>query len=223
MADKFMTIDRMEDIRDKSGEVVGVQVWSPTGDTLRVKKGQGGKLKDRWGELEVGKAYSFTMGQFTPPGKTESFPFVADFKWVADELAQKALEKVEASQANTRDRSFALAYAKDLAVVGKILVSDVLRYASEYVDWLGGVTPEAQKAPEATEEKPIEYIRLGQRKRIDELAGQFGYEKEDIAKLVKGQGWKATSISKLTETQGDKLILLMDIGAVAEEEESKNG
>jgi len=219
MVDKFMTIDRMEDIRDTSGEVVGVQVWSPTGDTLRVKKGQGGKLKDRWGELEVGKAYSFTMGQFTPPGKTESFPFVADFKWVADELAQKALEKVEASQANTRDRSFALAYAKDLAVADQIKVGAILEWADKFVEWLGGVTPEVQKAPEATEEKTIEYIRLGQRKRIDELAEQFGYEKEDIAKLVKGQGWKATSIKGLTETQGDKLIALMDIGAVAEEGE----
>ena len=210
MADKFMTVNRKEDIRDDSGEVVGVQVWGANGNTLKIKKGQGGRLKDRWPELEVGKAYSFEMGEY------KGYPYVQDFKVVADELAQKALEKVEASQANTRDRSFALAYAKDLAVADQIKVGAILEWADKFVEWLGGM----QKAPEVAEENPIQYIRLGQRKRIDELAEQFGYEKEDIAKLVKGQGWKATSIMGLTETQGDKLIALMDIGAVAEEEEA---
>lgn len=54
---KFMTIDRLE-------EVIRRQVWSPAGDTLKIKKGKGGGLQKRWPELQVGKAYSFEMGEF---------------------------------------------------------------------------------------------------------------------------------------------------------------
>jgi len=223
MADKFMTIGEMEDIRNDSGEVVGVQVWSPTGESLKIKKGQGGKLKARWGELEIGKAYSFEMGEY------KGYPFVQDFRAVAGELAKKALEKVEAKQVDTTrgsiERQVALKEVGKLVVADKIPVEMIPKYFYQFAhlladEKLGGVTPEVQKAPEATEEEPIKYITLEQRKRIDELAKQNNFSKLQIAEIVKTQGWKASSVKGLSQVEGDLLILLMDIGAVAEEEEA---
>jgi len=156
---------------------------------------------------------------------------------IKDMFEKKALEKVEASQANTRDRSFALAYAKDLAVASKIEVAEILKIAEGFADWLGGakitmvekpVTPEASESPKVEAEErtgymtTVEMITLEQRKRIDELKSQFGYGDDDVAKLVKSQkGWTATSVKGLTKAQGDKLIALMDIGATAEQVEEE--
>ena len=66
-----------------NGELVGYQCFDGTGQSVKVKKGQGGYLKEKWGELVVGRAYSFTMGDYQ--GK----PFVKDFKSMSDALADK--------------------------------------------------------------------------------------------------------------------------------------
>lgn len=91
MEDIHITIQRIEDIHDKDGKIVGKQCFDADGNSVKVKGGKRGKkLWERWDELRVGLAYLFEMGKFTPPGKTEALPFVKDFKAVAGELSPPA-------------------------------------------------------------------------------------------------------------------------------------
>ena len=66
-----------------NGELVGYQCFDGTGQSVKVKKGQGGKLKDKWPELQVGTAYTFTMGEYN--GK----PYVKDFESMSEAMAEK--------------------------------------------------------------------------------------------------------------------------------------
>ena len=50
------------------------------GQVLKVKYGKEGTLKAKWGELQVGRAYSFVMGSF------KDKPFVQDFHAVEGKL-----------------------------------------------------------------------------------------------------------------------------------------
>ncbi len=115
MADKILIIDRIEDVFDKE-EIVGKEVFDKTGESVKVKIGQGGHLKARWDELQAGMAYSFTMGEFKPPGKDVSFPYVKDFKKVEDEFVIKAAEKVADSSEVHKTRGVALRMATDIHV-----------------------------------------------------------------------------------------------------------
>lgn len=94
MEDKILTIGRIEDIVS-DGEVIGKLVVDNSGDAVKVKNPKGSGLKERWGELQVGRAYSFTMGVFVK-SPTESFPFVKNFTAVEKELAEK-IEKATKS------------------------------------------------------------------------------------------------------------------------------
>ena len=96
MEDKILTIARVEDIL-KDGEVIGKLVVAEGGDAVKVKNPKGSGLKERWGELQVGRAYSFTMGVFVK-SPTESFPFVKNFTAVGEELAEK-IEKAKEGNA----------------------------------------------------------------------------------------------------------------------------
>ena len=66
-----------------NGELKGYQCFDGTGQSVKVKKGQGGRLQAKWQELQVGRAYSFTMGEYN--GK----PFVEDFESMSEALADK--------------------------------------------------------------------------------------------------------------------------------------
>ena len=92
MEDKVFIIERIEDIT-KDGQAVGKLVIDASGDAVKVKNPRGSNLKERWGELQVGRAYSFTMGVYTPQGGTDSFPFVKNFVAVEKELAPKIEEQ----------------------------------------------------------------------------------------------------------------------------------
>jgi len=80
-------VTQIDEIHDKVGNLVGYQCFDGTGQSVKVKKGQGGHLEKKWGELQVGRAYSFAMGAYTPPGKNPSYPYVIDFTSM-----EKALE-----------------------------------------------------------------------------------------------------------------------------------
>ena len=75
-------VTQIDEIR-YNGELKGYQCFDGTGQSVKVKKGQGGQLQARWGELQVGRAYSFTMGEYN--GK----PFVKDFEPMSEALAGK--------------------------------------------------------------------------------------------------------------------------------------
>lgn len=105
MDNKIMVLAKVEDLHDDNGNVIGRLVTDKAGNELKVKKGQGGKLEGRWDELDngVGKAFEFTMKMFKPQGKTESYPFVADFKEVKDELKIQAAQRVAEAMPNEQD------------------------------------------------------------------------------------------------------------------------
>lgn len=57
------------------------------GQVLKVKHGREGYLKAKWGQLQVDRAFSFTMGEF------QNKPFVSDFTAVSEELEKKIKEE----------------------------------------------------------------------------------------------------------------------------------
>jgi len=73
MAKKRLQVAQVEPILDE-GEQIGVRVIDAEGDELKIKKGKGGKLMDRWGEFILGKTYEFEMAQY------KGYPYVADFE-----------------------------------------------------------------------------------------------------------------------------------------------
>ena len=96
------------------------QVTGEDGTVINVKKGQEGYLMAKWPDLDngVGLAIDVSIGQYQ--GKD----YVKDFKFVKDELAQKVdvtkpvpVKEIRVDKkpdvGNGKNRSFALAYAKD--------------------------------------------------------------------------------------------------------------
>ena len=155
METQAIVIESVADIYEGQ-EIAGKLVTDKAGKQWKVKKGKGGKLKDRWHVLEVGKAIQLTIGQFTPPGKTQAFPFVEDFELIADIFKQEATLKAQTEQGRdrldteeVRCRSYALAYAKDLAVSERIDVKDITTKADEFYHWLKNGTETITIAPQA--------------------------------------------------------------------------
>jgi len=99
-------------------------------------------------------------------------------------------------------RSYALAYAKDLAVAGKIEVKDIIPTATEYYDWLRPTTKAPVEGPEATQEQK------------DELAT---YDKKRVAEMMKKLGIPRT----LTKLNADILLDELKKEAIALEEAGK--
>lgn len=83
MEDKIFIIGRVEDIVD-NGIVVGKHCFGGDAEDVKVKNPRDSGLKERWGELQVGRAVSFTMGEYM------NRPYVKDFKLVEKALAEKA-------------------------------------------------------------------------------------------------------------------------------------
>ena len=131
---RILIIDKIEDLYEDKGNVpnpvIGKLVSDSAGNQLKVKVGRGGHLKNKWDELLIGRAYSFKMGEF------KGYPFVEDFEEVKDIFVKEAAEKVRDSGAESRTRSYALAYAKDLAVADRIKTGDILTYADWFNAWL---------------------------------------------------------------------------------------
>ena len=129
----------------------------------------------------------------------------------------KSPEEMELSR-----RSYALSYAKDLAVADKIDISQILDKATEFSDWL---KPTATAVKDATvpkqEPKKAEFktafagdlvdetepITTEQKARLKELQEKLpGRMKE----LTEQWGWNIKTISKLTKDQANHLIEVMD-------------
>jgi len=144
MKNKIMVLDKIEDLLDNDGELIGKLVFDKAGNQLKVKKGQGGKLADRWDELEVGKGYTFKMGEF------KGYPFVKDFELVENVFALKAQEEVEDKQISTKNKSVCLSYAKDIGIAREWSVITILETADIFYAWLqtGQIRDESIVKPE---------------------------------------------------------------------------
>ena len=116
-------------------------------------------------------------------------------------------------------RSYALSYAKDLAVAGKIEVKDIPSLATEFYNWMQA-KPTAVKDTIKGESKIIlagdlvsetelssEPITAEQKERLKELQEKLPGR---ALQLIKKWGWGVTTITKLTEGQAKHLIEEME-------------
>ncbi len=88
----IIVIDSVRELLDDKQQEVGRIITDKAGNETKVKKGQGGKLAERWEWLEgegIGKAIKLTVGEF------KGYPYVADFTVVKDEFVAQAAEKVQ--------------------------------------------------------------------------------------------------------------------------------
>jgi len=116
----------------------------------------------------------------------------------------KSPEELELSR-----RSYALAYAKDLAVAGLIPIKDIPNKATEFYNWMQ-VTATAPTSDvindimkKAIDLEPPEPITAGQKGRLKELQEKLpGRMKELTTKWV----WGITTVSKLTKPQAEHMI-----------------
>jgi len=104
-------------------------------------------------------------------------------------------------------RSYALSYAKDLAVASKIEVGALLAQATEFYNWMQ-VKPIAVKdtSKSGVLELP-EPITAEQKERLKELQGKWPGRS---LQLIKEWGWGVKSITKLTNDQAKHLIEVME-------------
>ena len=104
-------------------------------------------------------------------------------------------------------RSYALSYAKDLAVASKIEVGALLAQATEFYNWMQ-VKPIAVKDTSklGVLELP-EPITAEQKERLKELQEKLPGRS---LQLIKEWGWGVKSITKLTNDQAKHLIEVME-------------
>ena len=109
-----------------NGELMGYQCFDGTGQSVKVKKGRGGYLKAKWDDLQVGRAYTFTMGEYD--GK----PFVKDFESMSEAMAEKIPAVVkEAVNMGAEVESVSPKYKADPAKTTSIENQVALKCATE--------------------------------------------------------------------------------------------
>ena len=89
----IIVIDNVRELLDNQLEVIGRVITDKAGNEIKIKKGQGGKLQDRWDWLDndgIGQAIKLKVELYK--GK---YPYVADFEVVKDEFVKQAAEKVQ--------------------------------------------------------------------------------------------------------------------------------
>ena len=116
----ILVIDKVEVLLD-GGDEIGRTITDKAGNAHKIKKGQGGKLIEKWHLLEAGKAIKLTIGQF------KGFDFIADFELVQDVFLQQATEKVQLQIKDSREGSIEAQVSLKATVellVGKVIDLD---------------------------------------------------------------------------------------------------
>ncbi|KKN73833.1 hypothetical protein LCGC14_0396350 [marine sediment metagenome] len=141
-------VTKIEEIHDREGNLAGYQCYDGTGQSVKVKKGRDDYLKNKWPSLEVGTAYTFEMGSYTPPGKSTSYPYVQDFTLMSEALAEKIPPLVKEAQKlgaevikpdttkTSIERAVALKGAIELASHDKIDIKNIGSYAKKFTQYL---------------------------------------------------------------------------------------
>ena len=103
----IIVIESVRELLDDKEQVVGRVITDKAGNETKIKKGQGGKLQERWEWLDenTGKAIKLTVRDFKPPNSDRAYPFVADFTVVKDEFVAQAAEKVQTQAKTDRNDS----------------------------------------------------------------------------------------------------------------------
>ena len=99
----IIVIDNVRELLDNQLEVIGRVITDKAGNEIKIKKGQGGKLQDRWDWLDndgIGQAIKLKVELYK--GK---YPYVADFEVVKDEFVKQATEKIQKQTGQDREDS----------------------------------------------------------------------------------------------------------------------
>ena len=111
-------------------------------------------------------------------------------------------------------RSYALSYAKDLAVASKIEIGNILAQATEFYNWMQikstVVTPTVTVVKDTSKLGVLELpkpITAEQKERLKELQEKLPGRS---LQLIKEWGWGVKSITKLTNDQAKHLIEVME-------------
>ena len=228
----IMVLDRVEEIYDADDNVIGMLVVDKDGKELKVKKGQGGKLQEKWDKLTEGTAFEFTMGMYTPPGKTESYPYVQDFRQVSDALAEQAKAttipkptqkgykpntdykpkdyKADPAKIDSIEKQVALKCATEITVayVRSAGGEDgTIKNADKFYNWLKGGDSEekAKKTASFKEEEKNEELGI----RPEQLEELKGYDKALLDSTIQRFKWKIARYSDLTYAQALQLLITM--------------
>ena len=121
----------------------------------------------------------------------------------------KSPEELELSS-----RSYALSYAKDLAVASKIEIGNILAQATEFYNWMQikpiAVTPTVTVVKDTSKLGVLELpkpITAEQKERLKELQEKLPGR---ALQLIKEWGWEVKSITKLTKDQAKHLVEVME-------------
>ena len=200
MSEKILIIDRIEDIL-KDGEVAGKECFDKTGQSVKVKKGKGGGLEGRWDELLIGRAYSFTMGEF------KGYPFVENFKSIESQFVQQAQERVEDTRGLSIEAQVAFKGLIELCVADKLKVNspEIISTIAWALTRLGGkYESNIPRKTESSQDIPSIKDRGEDRQDSREASGEPGADdtgrdedpRERIKKLYQqrgmwqeGKGW----------------------------------
>lgn len=141
---QIIVIDSVRKLLDeKQQTVVGRVITDKAGNETKIKKGQGGKLQERWEWLDgegIGKAIKLTIGEF------KGYPYVADFTVVKDEFVAKAAEKVQGQVRVERndsiearnesiERQVSIKCACEIALP-EDSIDQILRVAEKIAQWI---------------------------------------------------------------------------------------
>ena len=216
---KYMVVDLIQDLHDDKGNVIGVEVTDKAGNKLKVKKGQGGRLADRWGELVTGTAYEFEMGEF------KGYPFVENFHKVDKILDYKnpKNEKPTDHREQSIEAQVAIKEIGECWRADKMKGNDpeVLVYRAWILDKLNhkGVKNEDAKVPEDSEdttepptgevsghsggEEPEPTTKAERIERCRELATQANRGSNYLKAKYKTTDINRLTIAQLTELEQD--------------------
>ncbi len=142
---------------DKHETLAGVIVVDKAGAETKIKKGQGGKLQERWrwlNEEGVGQAIQLVVGEF------KGYPFVADFTVVKDEFKKQAAEKVQSLVKVERNDSIEsqVAFKGMIELIATGIVKNSTKEYKATIEWamsrlhsVAQIMAEVEKAKVATD------------------------------------------------------------------------
>ena len=136
----IIVIDNVRELLDNQLEVIGRVITDKAGNEIKIKKGQGGKLQDRWDWLDndgIGQAIKLKVELYK--GK---YPYVADFEVVKDEFVKQAAEKIQ----KQTDREDSIESQVAFKGMVELIVAGIIKLDSKEgrttIDWaLGRLNP----------------------------------------------------------------------------------
>lgn len=149
---KIVVIASVEDRQEDDGRPYKLIVDGESNEH-KIKRGQNDFLKNKWHLLEEGKAVKLMYDAF------KGYPFVRDFELVKDVFVAEAAKKTHDKSAESKSRSVALSYVKD--IVAALIQAGAIREIDEgmynrmteraeiWAKWIDGGQADETETPQA--------------------------------------------------------------------------